>query len=58
MPNHHCIKLKGTTIKYAFSDKEKLAIIKELGGADVEIIENPEEGSDATDTEEEAEVKK
>lgn len=48
---------KGTNIKYAFSDKEKTEIIKEFGGADAEIIENPEEDSEE-ETEEEAEVKK
>lgn len=50
---------KGSTVRYAFSDEEKQTIIKEMGGGEAEIIENPEEeGSDATDTEEEAETKK
>jgi len=48
---------KGTNIKYAFSDKEKVDIIKEFGGADAEIIENPEEDSEE-ETEDEAEAKK
>ncbi len=50
---------KGSTVRYAFSDEEKNSFIKELGGGEAEVIENPEEeGSDATDTEEEAETKK
>ncbi len=33
---------KGTTARYAFSDEEKLSIIKEMGGDQAEVIENPE----------------
>jgi len=52
---------KGTNIKYAYSDEEKDAIIKEFGGveAEVEIKENSEGDTEEEETEEEKEeVKK
>ncbi len=48
---------KGSTVKYAFSDEEKLAIVKELGGETAEVVETEGETAEEPE-EEEAETKK
>jgi len=49
---------KGTTFKYAYTEEEKAKIIKEFGGTEEDVTENPIEGEDEVEeTEEEAEEK-
>jgi len=49
---------KGTTFKYAYTEEEKDKIIKEFGGTEEDVTENPVEGEDETEeTDEEAEEK-
>jgi DNA gyrase subunit B len=43
---------KGKSIAYAYSDKEKEAVLKELGAAPKEVSENPLEGDETTEEEE------
>ena len=47
---------KGKSIAYAYSDKEKEAVLKELGVAAAEVSENPLEGVDEAEGAEEEEV--
>lgn len=47
---------KGKSVAYAYSDKEKEAVLKELGAAPADIIENPLEGEDPIVEEGEEEV--
>ena len=51
-PLYQMVK-KGNKFKYAYTDEEKNKIIKELGGIDAEVNENPAEA----DTDEELEGK-
>jgi len=44
---------KGKSIAYAYSDKEKEAVLKELGAAPADIVENPLEGEEGTEEVEE-----
>ena len=43
---------KGTSIHYAYSDEEKLSIVKELGGDAVEILEGGENDEEDSENEE------
>ena len=47
---------KGTTARYAYSDEEKLKIIKELGGEVEEVAETEESEGEVAETEAEEEV--
>ena len=49
---------KGKSIAYAYSDKEKEAVLKELGAAPADIVENPLEGEESAEEEEEVVVAK
>jgi DNA gyrase subunit B len=50
---------KGSTAKYAYTEEEKAQIIKELGGLDAEVIENPaEEEEEEAEAENETEAEK
>ena len=40
---------KGKSIAYAYSDKEKESVLKELGAAPADIVENPLEGEEGTE---------
>ena len=48
---------KGTTFKYAYTEEEKAKIIKEFGGKDEDLNQNPAEEEEEEGTEEEAEEK-
>ncbi len=44
---------KGKSVAYAYSDKEKEAVLKELGAAPSDIVENPLEGEELSEEAEE-----
>ena len=49
---------KGKSIAYAYSDKEKELVLKELGATSADIVENPLEGEAAEESEEAVVAKK
>src|ERR1019366_8680661 len=49
---------KGKAVAYAYSDKEKEAVLKELGVAPEEVSENPTEGDETLEEEEVVATKK
>lgn len=49
---------KGKSVAYAYSDKEKEIVLKELGATPADIVENPLEGDETTAEEEEVVIAK